>query len=431
MLLKTALDHVSWLFFPARFLFSGTSPRWHRVPGWETVRFVDSQSEMEALSKLTGDVFLGGAGNAFLGTLLGPQSVFLLDHERHLLARQIAGRALTASAAVNYTSAFDRYIDEALDSARTQRLTAVTWWSRALTMRAMCKVVVDIDDPTTARLFLRRFEASTSYPANIVSYSKWMWRPRGPFSLGRVAAHVVGRVDRVVYDTIAARRRQGASGGSPLDALIRGQDQHGYDDAFIRDNVVALLAAGYETTGAAIAWMLYWLSQTAAYASLREKRAAGDVDYLAAFRNECLRYCPPVEILPRKVAPHRYEAAVHLLPDLATTARNGESPMVCPCVHRVHHDPSIHANPDQFEPQRFVGHSYRPTEYLPFGLGRRFCLGAAVGQRLMDRVLERLLARGLWFELRRGSFRPIRRNVIIWPGAFLLGRLKQDKELRA
>jgi cytochrome P450 len=427
MLLKTALDHVSWLFFPSRFLFSAERPRRYRVLGWETVRFVDCQEEVDAVTKVTGDVFLGGAGNEFLEALFGPQSVFLLDHERHRLARRLVGSAVNRRTTVDGTDLLDRYVDEAIDDARCRRLTRVAPWCRALTMRAVCKIVLDIDDPAVARLYFRRFEATTSYLANVVSYCKPMWRPRGLFSIGTVTARVVRGVDRLVYDTIAERRRRGATGESPLDALIRGQAEHGYDDAFIRDNIVALLAAGYETTGAAIAWMLYWVSQTGASPQLRARRAVGDAAYLAAFRNECLRYCPPIEILPRRVAADRYDDAVGILPDLATPGADGQPPMVCPFVHRVHHDPAVHAEPERFAPERFVGRSYRSSEFMPFGLGRRYCLGAAVGQRLMDRVLERLLDRGLEFRLRNASFRPIRRNVTIWPGAFLFARLQQEE----
>jgi cytochrome P450 len=87
----------------------------------------------------------------------------------------------------------------------------------------------------------------------------------------------------------------------------------------------------------------------------------------------------------------------------------------------------VHANPAEFEPERFRDRSYRPTEYMPFGLGRRFCLGAAVGQRLMDRTLERLLARGMRFDLLSPAFSPIRRNVTIWPGVFLYARVRQER----
>lgn len=431
MFLKTAWDHMSWLFFPGRFLFPESNARDHRVIGWETVRFVDSQEEVQAVTKATGDVFLGGEGNAFLEVLLGAQSVFRLDHDKHQLARRITGGALTRMAGSDATAILDRHIDEALDEALSRRFTAVAPWTRRLTMRAVSRIVMDIDDRDKAFALFRRFEAATSYTANIITYSKCMWRPKGVFSIGNIAARVVGRVDQIVYEAIAERKRLGAGGESALDALIRAQSEHGYDDAFIRDNIVALLAAGYETTASAIAWMLFWMSHRDAYPMLRAKHAAGDQEYLTAFRNESLRYCPPVEILPRKIVEEQSDAAARVLPDLAPSIDKGTLPMVCPFVHRVHHDASVHAGPDEFTPERFIGRNFRATEFFPFGLGRRFCVGAAVGQRMIDRVLDRVLARGLRFDLRSTKFRPVRRNVIIWPGVFMVARLRQDPEVSA
>ncbi|MEO7275595.1 MAG: cytochrome P450 [Vicinamibacterales bacterium] len=431
-MLKVARDHVSWLFFPHRFLYAAQpAPRYLRVPGWETLRFVASQEEVAAVTRATGEVFLGGAGNEFLEALLGPQSVFLLDGDRHRMARRIAGEALSrTSRGPSYAQAVSVYVEEAIDGVAAGRLTRVGPWARRLTMRAVSLATLGSDDETMAGRLFRAFESTTGFAANIVSYTKWMWLPRGPFSVGAMAARFAGRVDRILYPEIAARRQAGAHGTCPLDALIRGQAEHGYDDRFIRDNVVALLAAGYETTGAAIAWMLYWLSQPDLFVRARTRREAGDREYLTAFRNECLRYCPPVDLLPRKIAPHRLAEAVALLPDLdkwvSVDPGSGErdAPVVCPFVHRIHHDASVHDHPAEFDPGRFVGRSYPPTAFLPFGLGRRFCLGAAVGQDLMDRVLDRLLARDLCFEFLSRTFAPVRRNVIIWPGALLLARLR-------
>ena len=382
MTVRTAVDHIRWLVLPSRFLFSPRRPRRYRVAGRKVVRFVDSQEEVQAVNHGTGDVCLGGAGNQFLQSLLGAQSLLLRDHERHRLARWITRGALSRCTRAGYTALFDQYIDDGLDEASSRWVTGLGRWSRAVTMRAMCHIVLDIRDQEAARLIFRRFEAITG-----------MWQPRRAFFLRTIAALVARRLDGVVYDTIAERRRQGAVGESPLDALIRGQEEHGYDDQFIRDNVVALLATGCEATGAAIAWMLYWLAQSDAYARLRARREAGDTAFLVAFRNECLRFSPPVEILPQEVASERREAAGGSLPDR--------------CL-----DPSC-----------------RPTECLPFGMGPRFRLGASVGLRLMDGVLDRLLARDLRFEMGSRAFRPVRRNAAVWPGPFLFGRLSQNRRI--
>ena len=46
-----------------------------------------------------------------------------------------------------------------------------------------------------------------------------------------------------------------------------------------------------------------------------------------------------------------------------------------------------------FEPQRFIGRTYSRYEYLPFGGGRRRCIGAALASYEMRMVLATLLRR--------------------------------------
>lgn len=383
------------------------------------------------MNKATGNVFLGGAGNAFLGMLLGPQSVFLLDHERHRLARHIISPTLTPQIAASYTECFARYVNEALDHASLQWFTRLGSWSRAVTMRAMCKIVLGIEDQKRADLFFRRFEATTGFLANFISYWKATWHPCGRFSIGALAAHIVRGVDEVVYQAIAERKREGATWETPLDALIRGQKTHGYDDGFIRDNLVALLAAGYDTTGSATTWMLYWIEQTNAYATLQSKRLLGDTAYLEAFRNEALRYCPPIEILPRKIEKDQMALAEAILSDLSLRDKNQDSPMVCPFAHRVHHDPAIYEDPNRFDPTRFINRTYKNSEYFPYGAGPRLCLGINIAPVLMDQVLEKLLSRKLRFVRSIAALSPVRRNVSIWPGIFLFSRLRPHQEVVA
>ena len=111
---------------------------------------------------------------------------------------------------MDYTRAVHRGIDEALEQGSSRWRIALGPWSRALTMRAMCKLVLDVEDAATVRRFFQRFEATTTFSANIVSYSKSMWRPHGLFSVGTVAAYYVDRINQIVYRAIAERRLAGA-----------------------------------------------------------------------------------------------------------------------------------------------------------------------------------------------------------------------------
>jgi cytochrome P450 len=102
-----------------------------------------------------------------------------------------------------------------------------------------------------------------------------------------------------------------------LASLVHGTDETGdtLSDKEIRDQMVSLIAAGYETTSAAMAWAVYGLLSTPgvwdqAAAEVHDvldgrRPAAGDLDrlpYLRGVVSETLRLYPPAVISARKVA---------------------------------------------------------------------------------------------------------------------------------
>ena len=432
------IDHLAWLFRPGRFLFGADSRRTLRVPGWETLVFIHHPAQVRDVMRATHDrpdtVFLGGAGNAFLEPLFGEQSVFLLDGDRHRTARSIVGPTLNAKAVQRWTGVIDRIADEELAIARRTRRIDLGTWCRHLTMRVMCRAVLNVTDPARTTRIFRRFEATTGYLANLVAYKKGCWRPRGTMSprraleflVRRVVESRVRRVDAELYPLIAARRRlietrsaRPDGPWTPLDALITAQAHHSYDDAFIRDNLVALLAAGYDTTGAALAWLFFWLSSESTTATdLRNACLRGDGRRLKAFRDEVLRICPPVDILPRRIAVGKHEEAQRLIDASGeiATGNGSDTPLVCPFVHKAHHDPDVYQSPDVFDPERFLQRSYRPDEFFPYGLGTRMCIGRSLGELVLERVLQRVLINGAGPRVPKPRFCPVRRNVSIWPG---------------
>src|SRR5262249_9552694 len=45
----------------------------------------------------------------------------------------------------------------------------------------------------------------------------------------------------------------------------------------------------------------------------------------------------------------------------------------------IHVDPNVFDDPLRFSPERFLGKTYAPAEFLPFGGGHKRCMGAAFG----------------------------------------------------
>jgi cytochrome P450 len=66
------------------------------------------------------------------------------------------------------------------------------------------------------------------------------------------------------------------------------------------------------------------------------------------------------------------------------------------CVNESHRDPTVFADPDRFEPQRFLSRAYSRTEYSPFGGHTHGCMGAHVAYFLGRLLVEELALGYAW-----------------------------------
>src|SRR6478609_927385 len=87
-----------------------------------------------------------------------------------------------------------------------------------------------------------------------------------------------------------------------------------------------------------------------------------------------------------------------------------------PNAYLVHHDPDTYPEPYAFRPERFIGQSPRTYTWIPFGGGRRRCLGASFAMLEMKQVLRAVLGARKLRTVAEGSERAQRRNITIKPG---------------
>ncbi|MEO0762811.1 MAG: cytochrome P450, partial [Pseudomonadota bacterium] len=236
-------------------------------------------------------------------------------------------------------------------------------------------------------------------------------------------------IDRI----IAARRAAGPSDPPDLlDMLIAARDDEtgrSMDALELRNNLLAFIAAGHETTALALTWALYLLAFDAArgghwQARLAEEAAAlsgrpaeaGDLDALPLARqvlNEALRLYPPAGFMTR-TARRADTIAGRPVAEGATA--------ILP-IYAVHRHQALWDHPHAFDPDRFAPEaaaSRHRYAFLPFGAGPRVCLGQQFALIEATVILSTLMARlevalppgfvpepRMWFTLRPATGMPL------------------------
>ena len=198
----------------------------------------------------------------------------------------------------------------------------------------------------------------------------------------------------LVNEEIADRRAHDSPREDILSMLLaaRYDDGAAMTDAHVFDQLLTLVAAGHETSTITTAWVFHWLHRhpdvlervTAEIDSLgrdADPDAISRLPYLEAVLQETLRLYPVVPVASRLLN-QPFELMGHTLPaGVSVGAATG----------LVHYREDIYPEPTRFRPERFVGKTYGPTEYFPFGGGARRCLGASFAMYEAKVVLATLL----------------------------------------
>src|ERR1700722_1147899 len=156
--------------------------------------------------------------------------------------------------------------------------------------------------------------------------------------------------------------------------------------AVMRDELVTALVAGHETTASQLAWAFEQLARAdRVQRRLHDELTAGeDEAYLTATINEILRRRPVVpNAEPRLVKLPIESGGIEYQPGVVLFAS----------AHLLHHDPAIYPEPYAFRPERFLGEAPGTYTWIPFGGGRRRCIGASFALLEMQLVLRSVLSR--------------------------------------
>lgn len=193
----------------------------------------------------------------------------------------------------------------------------------------------------------------------------------------------VAELDDVLYKIIADHRARGDQ-GDLLSMLLMAQDEddgEGMTDKQVRDEALTLFLAGHESTALAITWTWYLLSlhpdveqkfheelDTVLGGAQPTPDDYQKLKYTYMVFAESMRLYPPVYINGREAIED-------------TTIGGYDIPKGSQIIYSsyvTHRDERFFPDPEKFDPERFLPEAVEKRHkfaYIPFGAGRRLCVG--------------------------------------------------------
>ena len=210
-------------------------------------------------------------------------------------------------------------------------------------------------------------------------------------------------LDAIIDSEITTLRVQRST--DPLDVLAALVADGKLSDGEIRDQVVTLIGAGYDTTSASLSWMFWCIShEPGLWQRLRNEAdevfgplgpvPVADAPTLARLdladrvMRETTRLHPAGVLSPREAA-RDVTVGGYRIP---------KGTLILWSAHLAGRDPRAWAAPLRFDPDRFLAPSddqraLADIAWMPFGRGARNCIGFALAQMELTLIVARIAQR--------------------------------------
>jgi cytochrome P450 len=383
------------------------------------------------------EVLHPGEGAKILEPVVGANSVILLDERPHLSQRKLMLPAFHGEKMQRLSGLIEEVTER--EVARWPKDEPIRLHPRlqALTLEIILRAVFGLDAGERLDALRDRLTGILEYGARPASMLPMFQRGRQWREFGRSR----GESDALIYETIDERRADGdgdahTGAGGTAPGLANGRDdvlamllsaRHEDGSAMspleLRDELMTLLVAGHETTASELAWAFERLTRTPdVLARLTEEIDSGDDDaYVTATVYETLRRRP---VLPN--------AAPRLVMEPVEIGGWSYEPGVCLIAdsYLLHHDPDVYPDPYAFRPERFLDEQPGTYTWIPFGGGRRRCLGASFAMLEMKIVLRAVLSQNELVPAAPEDEGARRRSITLSPRAGSRAVLRARRESR-
>ncbi len=331
----------------------------------------------------------GDVAGKLLEPIAGATSVLGTSGEVHMRQRKLLLPSMHEELIGRWTDRIEAIAGRELAGLPVGRPISIRPTMQRITLEVMCRLVFGAESEAQtkelgnalARFLSPRFAPLLFFPSALRSGGRL--NPAAPFVRRRAVVH------GLVAELIAKRRRDPRleDRDDVLSLLLRTPDEDGnpITDAELRDQVMTVLVAGYESTATGLTWACERLSRNReAQDRLAAEVSKGEGDeYLNAVVKEALRTRPPLVNAGRRTTR-----------EVTVGGRRVDSgTAVAAMFSLTHRRPDLWPDPLDFKPERFLDGKPLPYSFVPFGGGIRRCVGAALATLEMRLVLKTVIAR--------------------------------------
>lgn len=344
--------------------------------------------EIRELLAAPADVLHPGEGARILERIVGRNSVILLDEAEHLEQRRLMLPAFHGEQMQALSGLMAELAEREVKGWPLNTPVALHPRLQRLALEIILRAVFGVRHGPrldALREGLGEVLAFGENPLSVLPMKPLLERWLPPL---RRFHRVARKVDALIFAVIDERRERDSGEGEDVLAMLlqaRHEDREPMSRQEIRDELMTALLAGHETTASQLAWTFERLAreprvQARLAAEIDEERSS---EYLTATIHEILRLKPVLPNAEPRLTKQRvaiggfeYPAGVALLAS----------------AFLVHHDPEIYPSPYALRPERFLGRPPVGPTWIPFGGGRRRCLGASFALEEMKIVLRTVLS---------------------------------------